>query len=99
MFALRRPSRAEVVTFLPARTIGSGPRPLISKSTFIPTRFVGPVSGTWTINWASSIRTTAREIIDDFKGEKLDYVIPDQTILIQNPIAVTKSAGSSVRSI
>jgi sulfate/thiosulfate-binding protein len=26
-------------------------------------------------------------------GEKLDYVIPDQTILIQNPIAVTKDAN------
>jgi sulfate/thiosulfate-binding protein len=26
------------------------------------------------------------------KGEKLDYVIPDQTILIQNPAAVTKDA-------
>ena len=28
------------------------------------------------------------------KGEALDYVIPDQTILIENPIAVTKDAGS-----
>ena len=28
------------------------------------------------------------------KGESLDYVIPDQTILIENPIAVTKDAGS-----
>ena len=27
------------------------------------------------------------------KGESLDYVIPDQTILIENPIAVTKDAG------
>jgi sulfate/thiosulfate-binding protein len=27
------------------------------------------------------------------KGEELDYVIPDQTILIENPIAVTKDAG------
>jgi sulfate/thiosulfate transport system substrate-binding protein len=27
-------------------------------------------------------------------GEKLDYVIPDQTILIENPIAVTKDASS-----
>src|SRR6187200_3781448 len=27
------------------------------------------------------------------KGEDLDYVIPDQTILIENPIAVTKDAG------
>jgi sulfate transport system substrate-binding protein len=28
------------------------------------------------------------------KGEELDYIIPDQTILIENPIAVTKDAGS-----
>jgi sulfate transport system substrate-binding protein len=28
------------------------------------------------------------------KGEKLDYVIPDQTILIENPIAVTKDSKS-----
>ena len=28
------------------------------------------------------------------KGEKLDYVIPDQTILIENPIAVTKDSQS-----
>jgi len=27
------------------------------------------------------------------KGEELDYVIPDQTLLIENPIAVTKDAG------
>lgn len=27
-------------------------------------------------------------------GEKLDYVIPDQTILIENPIAVTKDSSS-----
>jgi sulfate/thiosulfate-binding protein len=27
-------------------------------------------------------------------GEKIDYVIPDQTILIENPIAVTKNASS-----
>jgi sulfate transport system substrate-binding protein len=27
-------------------------------------------------------------------GEKIDYTIPDQTILIENPIAVTKNAGS-----
>src|SRR4051794_2976098 len=31
------------------------------------------------------------------KGIKLDYLIPDQTILIQNPIAVTK-AGSSKKA-
>jgi sulfate/thiosulfate-binding protein len=29
------------------------------------------------------------------KGEKLDYVIPDQTILIENPIAVTKDSKSA----
>jgi sulfate/thiosulfate-binding protein len=27
-------------------------------------------------------------------GEKIDYVVPDQTILIENPIAVTKNAGA-----
>ena len=27
-------------------------------------------------------------------GEKIDYVVPDQTILIENPIAVTKDASS-----
>jgi sulfate/thiosulfate-binding protein len=32
------------------------------------------------------------------KGEKLDYVIPDQTILIENPIAVTKDASSSSKA-
>ncbi len=32
------------------------------------------------------------------KGEQLDYVIPDQTILIENPIAVTKDAGSRAKS-
>jgi sulfate/thiosulfate transport system substrate-binding protein len=26
------------------------------------------------------------------KGEELDYVVPDQTILIENPVAVTKDA-------
>ena len=31
------------------------------------------------------------------KGEELDYVIPDQTILIENPIAVTKDASSDAR--
>ncbi len=31
------------------------------------------------------------------KGEKLDYVIPDQTILIENPIAVTKDASSTAQ--
>jgi sulfate transport system substrate-binding protein len=29
------------------------------------------------------------------KGEDLDYVVPDQTILIQNPIAVTKDAKNA----
>jgi len=32
------------------------------------------------------------------KGEKLDYVIPDETILIENPIAVTASAGPKARA-
>ena len=32
------------------------------------------------------------------KGEDIDYVIPDQTILIQNPIAVTTDAGAKARS-
>ena len=36
---------------------------------------------------------TARE-----KGEELDWVIPDQTILIENPIAVTKDAGEKARA-
>jgi sulfate transport system substrate-binding protein len=31
-------------------------------------------------------------------GESVDYVIPDQTILIQNPIAVTKDAKSSAKA-
>jgi sulfate/thiosulfate-binding protein len=31
------------------------------------------------------------------KGEKVDYVVPDQTILIQNPIAVTKSAKKGAK--
>jgi sulfate/thiosulfate-binding protein len=29
------------------------------------------------------------------KGEDLDYIVPDQTILIQNPIAVTKDAKNA----
>ncbi len=33
------------------------------------------------------------------KGEELDYVIPDQTILIENPIAVTKDAGSQAAGV
>jgi sulfate/thiosulfate transport system substrate-binding protein len=32
------------------------------------------------------------------KGEKLDYVIPDQTILIENPIAVTKDAKNAAKA-
>jgi ABC-type sulfate transport system substrate-binding protein len=32
------------------------------------------------------------------KGEKLDYVIPDQTILIENPIAATTDAGTNAKA-
>jgi sulfate/thiosulfate transport system substrate-binding protein len=32
------------------------------------------------------------------KGKAVDYVIPDQTILIQNPVAVTKDAKSSAKA-
>ena len=32
------------------------------------------------------------------KGVSADYVIPDQTILIQNPIAVTSKAGNSAKA-
>jgi sulfate/thiosulfate transport system substrate-binding protein len=32
------------------------------------------------------------------KGKPVDYVIPDQTILIQNPVAVTKDAKSSAKA-
>src|SRR5919107_4535015 len=32
------------------------------------------------------------------KGEKLDYVIPDETILIENPIATTAKAGPKARA-
>jgi sulfate transport system substrate-binding protein len=31
------------------------------------------------------------------KGEKLDYVIPDETILIENPIAATTEAGAKAK--
>ena len=31
-------------------------------------------------------------------GQKLEYVIPDQTILIENPIAVTKKSGNSEKA-
>ncbi|MEA2219418.1 MAG: sulfate/thiosulfate transport system substrate-binding protein [Solirubrobacteraceae bacterium] len=32
------------------------------------------------------------------KGEKLDYVIPDQTILIENPIAATTKGGAKAKA-
>jgi sulfate transport system substrate-binding protein len=32
------------------------------------------------------------------KGEKLDYVIPDETILIENPIAALKDAGAGAQA-
>ena len=32
------------------------------------------------------------------KGERLDYVIPDETILIENPIAATTSGGAKARA-
>ncbi|MEY2442693.1 MAG: sulfate/thiosulfate transport system substrate-binding protein [bacterium] len=32
------------------------------------------------------------------KGEQLDYVIPDETILIENPIAVTTKAGPKAKA-
>ena len=32
------------------------------------------------------------------KGKAVDYVIPDQTILIQNPVAVTKDANDSAKA-
>jgi sulfate transport system substrate-binding protein len=31
-------------------------------------------------------------------GEKLDYVIPDETILIENPIAATKASGAAAKA-
>jgi sulfate transport system substrate-binding protein len=31
-------------------------------------------------------------------GEKIDYTIPDQTILIENPIATTKNAGDKAKA-
>ncbi len=31
------------------------------------------------------------------KGAKVDYIVPDQTILIQNPAAVTKTASSTAK--
>jgi sulfate/thiosulfate transport system substrate-binding protein len=32
------------------------------------------------------------------KGEELDYVVPDQTILIQNPVAVSSESGNPERA-
>ncbi|MBA3745920.1 MAG: sulfate ABC transporter substrate-binding protein [Solirubrobacterales bacterium] len=32
------------------------------------------------------------------KGEKLDYIVPDATILIENPIAATTEAGAKARA-
>ncbi|HUR86100.1 MAG TPA: sulfate ABC transporter substrate-binding protein [Solirubrobacteraceae bacterium] len=32
------------------------------------------------------------------KGEKLDYVLPDETILIENPIAATAKAGAKAKA-
>jgi sulfate transport system substrate-binding protein len=37
-------------------------------------------------------------ILAQAKGEELDYVIPDQTILIENPVAVTKDAPESAQA-
>jgi len=34
-------------------------------------------------------------ILAKSKGEKLDYVVPDETILIENPIAVVEGAGAA----
>jgi sulfate transport system substrate-binding protein len=31
-------------------------------------------------------------------GQKLDYVIPPQTILIENPVAVTKDSGNKAKA-
>jgi sulfate/thiosulfate-binding protein len=36
-------------------------------------------------------------ILAQQKGEDVDYVIPDETILIENPVAVTKDAPESAR--
>jgi sulfate transport system substrate-binding protein len=32
------------------------------------------------------------------KGERIDYVVPDETILIENPVAVTTKAGAKARA-
>jgi sulfate transport system substrate-binding protein len=32
------------------------------------------------------------------KGQEIDYVIPDETILVENPIAVTKDAGAKAKA-
>ena len=37
-------------------------------------------------------------ILAQQQGQAVDYVVPDQTILIQNPIAVTKTAPSQAKS-
>ena len=37
-------------------------------------------------------------ILAQEKGEKIDYVVPDQTILIENPVAVTKDAPQSAHA-
>ena len=36
-------------------------------------------------------------ILAQEKGEDLDYVVPDQTILIENPVAVTKDTPEQAR--
>jgi sulfate/thiosulfate transport system substrate-binding protein len=37
-------------------------------------------------------------ILAQEKGEDLDYVVPDQTILIENPVAVTKDAPAQAKA-
>jgi sulfate/thiosulfate transport system substrate-binding protein len=37
-------------------------------------------------------------ILAQKKGEDIDYVVPDQTILIENPIAVTKDAPAAAKA-
>jgi sulfate/thiosulfate transport system substrate-binding protein len=37
-------------------------------------------------------------ILAQEKGEELDYVVPEQTILIQNPVAVTSESGNPERA-
>ena len=38
-------------------------------------------------------------ILAQEKGEDLDYVVPDQTILIENPVAVTKDAPEQAAGV